>query len=120
MSDLLGDALSWFQRQQRTVCAEAITYSRGSDSVAINATVGRSDIFASDEEAGVQFTDDMRDFIIDVADLVLSESAVTPQRNDTITQGTLTWTVLPRIDVCFRYADPQRTAYRVYAKLAGG
>jgi hypothetical protein len=116
MSDLLGDALSWFQRQQRTICAESVTYARGSDTVSINATVGRSDVFASEQEAGVEYTDDMRDFIIDVADLELSGTAIVPQRNDVITQDGLTWTVLPRADVCFRFADPQRTAYRVFTK----
>jgi hypothetical protein len=62
-----------------------ITYARGSVSVTLMSTVGRTPFEVMDGEMMIAY--ESRDFIVQAADLVLNGSAVIPASGDTITDA---------------------------------
>ena len=43
MTDLIGDALAWLAGRQKTHTSQSVTYRRDSETVAVAATIGRTE-----------------------------------------------------------------------------
>lgn len=113
----LRDALNRI-REQRGV---TVTYARGSATVTLAATVGKTgqnqDIAP---EGGVVIRTGVRDYIISAASLILSGSLTAPQRGDKITEGSSIYEVMPLGEDCFRYCDSGRTQLRIHTHQIEG
>lgn len=101
-----------------------VTYSRRvgatTHMVVINrARYGRT-LFSGLREQGVAVQWGERDYLIEVAELVLNGQPTTPQRGDRITDGAIVWELSsPETDEApWRYSDNYRTVFRVHCKRA--
>lgn len=100
-----------------------VTYSRRlSSGTTHTVTITRArhgrTLFAGLSEQAVAVQWGERDYLIEVADLVLNGSATTPQRGDRITEGSDVWELAsPQTEeACWRYSDQGRTAFRCHVK----
>ena len=91
-------------------------YSRGSESVEVQATVGTT-TFEVDDGYGVIVKWESRDFLITAADLVIAGEPVKPQRGDRITDSGKVYEVMApgKEDVC-RPSDPYGVTLRIHTK----
>lgn len=117
--NMLRDATEWVSQQMLVHCSQEITYSRGSDSVTLDAVIGRTTHAVTDDYGAAVITE-TKDFIVAVADFLFDGSAVTPERGDTITEvdGSTTHTYkvsAPSGEPHYRYSDPDRTMIRIHA-----
>ena len=116
MADLLNDAVQWLAERLHAHASRQVTYSRGSDSVTLSATIGKT-LFEVDRGGGVVEHSESRDFLVRAAELVLSGAPVLPQRGDRITDGGLVYEVMaPGSEPHYRFADPYRTMLRIHTK----
>lgn len=120
MADLLQTASDWLHDRQKQHASRLVTYERGAATVAVQATIGRT-IFEIDDEIGVVHKIESRDFLIHAADLVLSGSAVLPERGDRVreTDGTTTYiyeVMAPGKEPHYRYSDAYRKRFRIHTK----
>jgi hypothetical protein len=123
MSDLLQQASNWLEDQRTRHAASTSQYVRGSRSVDLLATVGKT-TFDVDDGYGVLVRYESRDFLILAADLVLDGLPLIPQRGDRIqeTQGGTTFiyeVTAPGKEPCWRYSDPYRKTLRIHSKQIG-
>jgi hypothetical protein len=86
------DGLSWFASQQKAHCSRAVIYKRGVNQVEVQAVDGASEL-EHDDGSGVLDKYEVRDYLINVADLEINNVAITPQRGDQIIDGASTYTV---------------------------
>ena len=93
MGDLLNDAMAWITDRLHAHASKEVVYSRGPDSVPVNATIGKT-IFEVDKGYGVNERAESRDFLIRTDDLVLNGSKTIPKRGDRITEDGLIYEVL--------------------------
>lgn len=117
MPDLLQAGSRWLEQRRTEHCTQDVVYIRGSDSVTVKATIGRTRYETNDDQTvRVDFTD--RDFLILAADLVLGGVNVTPKPGDRVreTHGAQTL-VFEVID--WRYSDPYRQTLRIATKYIG-
>ena len=120
MADLLETGSNWLQSQCKTHATRAVTYRRGVDSVLVQATVGRT-VFEQDDGSGVIVRTEVRDYLIDTADLVLAGQPALPERGDRVEEidagKKFTYEVMPLgTEPHWRYSDPYRTTLRVHTK----
>lgn len=120
MADLLETGSNWLQGQRKKHATREVTYRRGVDSVPVQATVGRT-VVEQDDGSGVIVRTEVRDYLIDTADLVLAGQPVLPERGDRIeeTEGgkKFTYEVMPLgTEPHWRYSDPYRKTLRVHTK----
>ena len=113
----MEDALAGMQTALRSVAGVAVTYTRGSDSVSVTATIG-STTFRYDDEFGVTRIV-TRDYLITTSALVLGGAAALPVAQDTITEtrGTTVYTytvATPAGEPPYRYSGPGRTNLRIH------
>lgn len=120
--DLLQTGAAWLKNQLQANASQAITYTRGADSVALRGTLGKKLLQLQDMDGGVllEWTD--LDVLIPAADLMLDGETVEPRRGDRVTlvmaDNTLTFEVQPiGTEPAWRYCDPFRTMIRVHAKF---
>ena len=114
---------SWLAGQLKDHASVAVSYRRPStgESVAVSATPARTVLEEGNTE-GIVFTKtEIRDWLIDVADLVLGGEAATPANGDVVdeTSGSTTYSyeVLPLgAEPCYSFADAYRVKYRVHSK----
>lgn len=126
MADLLQTAAAWLAGQLKEHVSQSVVYKRGAQSVTVTATIART-LFQADDGTGVIDRQEVRDFLIDVAELLLGGAATTPRRGDTI-EWTIGGTLCTfevglgdRADPAYEYADAYRTKYRVHTRqLSGG
>ena len=123
MTDVLQTGSDWLAEKLKTHAGRTVIYRRGLDSVAVTATIGRTE-FEIDDEFGVLRKLESRDFLIQVSDLVLNSTAVLPERGDEIdeTQDGVTYTyevMAPGKAPHFRYSDPYRKTLRIHTKQTG-
>jgi len=85
MSDLLQDGLDWLEEQRKAHLSRTVTYRRGADSVELLATVGATR-YEVDDGYGVVVEQEMRDYIVAAADLVLGGQRTLPERGDEIVE----------------------------------
>ena len=119
VADLLQQAAAWLASQRTQFLSRCVVYSRGEDSVAVQAGVGKT-TFDVDDGYGLMTTWESRDFLIAAADLVLSGEVIKPQRDDTISDGGKVYQVMApgKEDVC-RPSDPYGVTWRIHTKQIG-
>lgn len=121
MSDLLDKGSAWLESQRKKHATREVTYQRGADSVVVKATIGRT-LFEQDDGAGVIVRMQVRDYLIDTADLVLAGEQSLPAKGDRIEEIDAgqkhTYEVLPLGgEQHWRYSDPYRRTLRIHTKL---
>ena len=100
VTDLLERGSAWLQEQRHAHMSRAVVYERGADSVALNATVGRTVFEQVDEAAvGIIHRIESRDFLVRRGDLVLAG----PMGDDGRLRGIFV----------FRRIDPERITAQV-------
>lgn len=123
MADLLKQGSDWLVDQMKANASSLVTYRRGSDSVAVQATIGRT-VFELDQplaEIGIAQRLESRDYLIQAADLVLAGEQTLPERGDQVEEvlagTTLTYEVMaPRGEPHWRYSDDHRRLLRIHTK----
>jgi hypothetical protein len=119
MVDLLNDAVQWLTDRLHAHASRQVDYSRGSDSVAVSATVGKT-VFDLDRGYGIVEHFESRDFLIRTDDLILNGSKTIPKRGDRITDDGNTYEVMsPNSEPHYRFSDPYRRLFRIHTKLVG-
>jgi hypothetical protein len=121
VSDLLDKGSAWLEGQRKKHATREVTYSRGAASVLVKATIGRT-LFEQDDGAGVIVRMQVRDYLIDTADLVLAGEQTLPAKGDRIEEFDAgqkhTYEVLPLGgEQHWRYSDPYRRTLRIHTKL---
>jgi len=120
MPNLLQKGLAWLDEQRHTHMTVGVVYARGADSVALQATLGRTH-FEQADELGVIHRSETRDYLLRAADLVLAGALTTPRAGDRITEtdGALIHTYevnAPGGEPPWRHSDPHRIALRIHTK----
>ncbi len=121
MSDLLDKGSAWLEGQRKKHATREVTYRRGMDAVVVKATIGRT-LFEQDDGAGVIVRMQVRDYLIDTADLVLAGEQTLPAKGDRIEEIDAglkhTYEVLSLGgEQHWRYSDPYRRTLRIHTKL---
>jgi hypothetical protein len=119
---MLGNtAAAWLETIRKRDLSDPVTYTRGQESIELQATAGRSEhpAFTAD---GVVTTVEAADFLFAAADLVLGGRLATPQRGDTILSGQETYQVLAPAagETEWEYLGPAKLTIRVHTKLIVG
>ena len=120
MADLLETGAAWLDDQRQKHMTRTVTYERGTVSVDVQATVGRS-TFEYSDEYGAKVVFETRDYLIRTEDLVLDGQTTLPQRGDrireTIVGQACVFEVMgPGEEPEWRYSDPYRRALRIHTK----
>jgi len=120
VADLLRQGAAWLDGQRHTHLTQTVQYQRGADSVALAATIGRTE-FEQADEYGVLHRIEARDYVIRAADLMLGGETVLPKAGDQIheTEGAVTHiyeVMAPGGEPPWRYSDPYRVALRIHTK----
>lgn len=123
MADLLANAAAWLAQQRTQHLTQPIVYRRETLSVAVPATIGKTE-FEIDDEFGVVQRIESRDFLILASDLVLDGNLTLPERGDVIEElagnQTLQYEVTaPGTEPCWRYSDLYRQTLRIHTKSIG-
>ena len=123
MTDLLQVGSDWLADQLKSHASRSVTYSRGAQSVAVNATIGKTE-FEIEDDAGVVQRIESRDFLIQAADLLLGGSITLPVAGDQIreTQGSNTFVyevMAPGNEPPYQFSDPYRKLLRIHTKHVG-
>ncbi len=126
-ADVLKTASDWLGRMFQQHASRSVIYSRGSDSVEITATAGRT-VHEVSTNLGVSVEIESRDYIFPISQLVLGDGQTEPQAGDRITelQDATEYVyevmplgkALPAIgeSACYRYCDADHTTIRVHTK----
>lgn len=121
MPNLLKTGSDWLQARQAARCSQSVVYSRGANSVAVDAVIGSTTKDTVDAGGNVVVWES-RDFLTAAATLVLAGAEVEPARGDRITetQGGATYTYevnSPSGEPCWRWSDAFRVTRRIHTKL---
>ena len=124
MSDLLAQASNWLEDQRSRYASHVVTYVRGSRTLDVLATVGKT-TFEVDDGYGVLVRYESRDFLILAADLAIQQQPFLPEQGDRIreTQGQATFVyevTAPGKEPCWRYSDAYRKTLRIHTKQVEG
>ncbi|NIA06916.1 MAG: hypothetical protein GWP14_04625 [Actinobacteria bacterium] len=120
MPDMMETGMAWLEDQRHQHRTKAVTYHRGSESVEVQATIGKW-TFEVDDGMGILERIESRDFLILTVDLVLAGQATEPQRGDRIkeTSGNKVYVyevLAPGKEDCWRFSDPYRKTLRIHSK----
>jgi len=120
MADMLEQCARWLDDQRHQHMTRSVSYTRGSSTIEVQATIGRTE-FEQADDFGIVHKVESRDYLIRTADLVLDGQPTLPKRGDQIreTDGstTVVYEVLsPGDEPVFRYSDPYRKALRIHTK----
>ncbi len=123
MTDLLDKGSAWLEGQRKKHATREVTYLRGANAVVVKSTIGRT-LFEQDDGAGVIIRTQVRDYLIDTADLVLAGQPTLPEKGDRIEETDAgkkyVYEVLPLgSEPHWRYSDPYRRTLRIHTKLVG-
>lgn len=83
--NMLQKGVAWMASQAKTAAGYNITYTRGTDSVTLRAWHGSTEHEREDQH-GFIITAEVRDFMLQASDLVLSGSQIRPIVGDLITE----------------------------------
>ena len=118
MADLLQQGAAWLEGMRHRHASRPVTYQRAGESLALNATVGRS-VFQVVAADGLVEQVERRDYLICACDLVLGGAATEPQVGDRIRE-----TIGGRVEVYavmgagqekhFRKSDPDGLTLRIH------
>ncbi len=120
MVDVLKDASACLEGERNKVLTEPVTYERGSDSVVLNATRGRT-VFEIDDGFGPVERWEAKDFLVLAVDLILNGVEELPERGDIIKdlQGLRIYVyevMSPAQEPFFRFSDLWRETLRIHTK----
>jgi len=118
MGNLLRDGLQFLEGQRRQHMAEEVTYQRGTDSVTVLATFGKT-TYEVEASEGITVGAEVVDFLIAASELIIQEQPIQPKFGDQILvagQGTYEVLDLPGAG-CWRYSDPYQMTFRIHTKL---
>lgn len=116
MADLLQSGLDWLAAQLNASAGQSVTYQQGSTSLALTATLGKTDLVdTDDDENALEFR--TTDFLFRASDLT-----VVPGPGDTIKASPdgsgCTYEVLPfPSGEYYRNEDPYGVRIRVHTKI---
>lgn len=118
-ADLLRDGLAWLSAQLKAGASQQVVYRRDTESVTVNAVVGKSLLKLDDGYGGVRMEWTDRDFLIAAEDLVIGGNATLPQRGDRIEQtiGDVTHVfevAAPGGEPEWRWSDPHQIMLRIH------
>ena len=118
--DLLEQGSSWLENKRHEHMTRPVLYRRGTDSVELAATIGRT-VFDQTDEYGTTHRTELRDFLVLANDLVLDAICTLPRAGDRIreTAGDQTFVyevMAPGGEPPFRYSDPYRRTLRIHTK----
>ena len=83
MASSFHNAIAAAQAAIRDAAGEVVTYHRGNAEVELTAGIGATRVEVADD-AGLQVTAEVRDFLVGVADLAFDGEPVEPDRGDLI------------------------------------
>ena len=120
MSDLLEQGTAWLDDQRHKHMTRTVVYERGSDSVELSATIGRTE-FEQADEYGTVHRIEARDYLVRAEDLVLAGQQTLPQAGDRIREidGAQTFiyeVMAPGTEPPWRYSDANRRTLRIHTK----
>ncbi|TVQ64480.1 MAG: hypothetical protein EA379_01295 [Phycisphaerales bacterium] len=123
MADLLERGSEFLSRKRHAHMSRTVVYSRGGETVELQATVGRTE-FEQQDRFGVLQRTESKDFLVRSEDLVFSGARVEPQFHDRIldSDGSQTWiyeVMAPGGEPPFRFSDHSRRTMRIHTKLVG-
>ena len=123
MTDQLAQGAAWLEAQRHKHMTRDVFYQRGTKSLGLPATVGRTE-FAYADDYGVVHRLESRDFLVRTEDLVLSGVSILPRAGDQIIESgtgkTFRYEVMsPGGEPPYRYSDPERLTLRIHTKLVG-
>jgi len=124
MTNALQKSAEWLERQRTLHATSNVEYVRGSQSVSLPATIGKT-TFEVDDGLGVLVRFESRDFLILARDLIIDDQPAFPQRGDRIqeTDGVQVFVyevTAPGKEPCWRYSDPFRNTFRIHTKHVDG
>lgn len=107
----------FLESQRHLYLTREVEYARGSDTVTLYATVGRT-IYEETDESGTIIRSESRDYLIRAADLELDGTLVEPAPGDKITEESRVYEVFSiGSEPCWRWSDSTNSiTYRVHAK----
>ena len=123
MPDLMARAAEFIAGKLAASVSRPVTYVRGDDSVALDATVGRSSFDVDDGHGVMRF--ETRDYIVRADPLVLAGVQVQPRRGDRVLEavGDGSTVAYEVVNVAgspeWRPCDSSRVLIRIHTKLAG-
>ena len=116
---VLSKGAEWLERQRHQHMTVAVQYQRDSESLTLQATIGKT-IFEMPDDYGHLTKIESRDFLIRVCDLVMDGQVVTPKPGDRIIEGGFIYEVMsPTNQPEWRYSDINRQAIRIHTKQTG-
>jgi hypothetical protein len=120
VSDLLQDGLDWLEQQRREHLSRTVTYRRGAFAAQVPATVGATR-FEVDDGYGLVIEQQMRDYLVATADLVLDGEQTLPERGDEILEEcdgvTYVYEVMELgAEQHYRTCDPAGKTLRIHTK----
>ena len=91
MADMLEQCARWLDDQRHQHMTRSVSYTRGSSTIEVQATIGRTE-FEQADDFGIVHKVESRDYLIRTADLVLDGQPTLPKRGDQIreTDGSTT------------------------------
>jgi len=126
VTDLLQKGSAFLEGQRHKHMTRPVTYLRGSDSVELDATVGRT-VFEQADQFGVIQRTETRDYLVRAQDLVLGGEVTTPKVGDHVREPSGTGALLYEVmapsggggEPPFRFSDPERKTLRIHTKFIG-
>lgn len=121
MTDMLRDGQAWLAEKLKMHASRLVIYQRDDAEAELPATIGRS-FYEQDDGEGIVTRSQVRDFLIDTADLLLSPIGSLPKRGDWILETengtTFTYELMSLGgEPAWRYSDPFRLKLRIHTKL---
>ncbi len=117
----IQDTICAAHRSAQAAVGCTITYSRGLVSVPLDARIGDTQ-FETDAEFGPAIETESRDYLIEVADLILDDAVTLPVSGDQIRETVDSTTFVYEVSAfgnepCFRYSDDFHQLLRIHTKL---
>lgn len=118
---MLADGQTMLNRRLKEAGGLTVVYSRGLASSELTARLGNT-LFSGLNDQAIGIKRGQRDYLIEVADLVLDGEATTPHTGDRITEADAetVWEVCEPVtgEPAWRYSDQGRTLFRVHCRRA--
>ena len=117
MADFMARGMTWLNGKLRDRVSEEIIYTRGADSVSIQATLGSSHADMTDGTGAVRRERVNQAFMFSAADLILNGVATLPLDGDKITSQGVIYDVMPAHEPAQQFSDSQGNRLRVHSKF---
>lgn len=120
MADLLQRGAAWLAGQMKSHASQTVVYQRGTLSVSLAATIGRTEFEVLTETGGAVRVV-TRDYLLDAADLVLGGAVVTPKAGDRIAETVgdeqhVYEATMVGAEPPWRWSDPHRQRLRIHTQ----